>query len=382
MKKLFLLLFFIASCYQISDAQNTATLDNEKVLEYYQSQRYAEAAQYLQSIYKDGVDDPKALTQLAYANLMGGKYADAEKYYLKLYTQNPTSLPVLFSLADINTRRGNESKAKSYYQEVIKIDSANFSAYKKLAYLTKEDINNKKISYLLTANRLNPIDADIVFDLCEIYFKTGAFHKLKQTLEPALKADSTNLRLLKIKIPLHVAEKNYPEAIKTGEQILGYGDSSTFVLNNLGKSHFLSLDYQNALKYFLLISDKSADNETLLYNIGMSYRGIKDYKNAIPYLQNAIKEGVSPKIATYYGLLGDSFEMTNKNDDANNAYKKGLQFENNGSLLYNIALVYETKLNDKKNALTYYEQYLKTIDEKQQPKLIIFIKRKIEELKK
>ncbi|MNL26733.1 hypothetical protein D3C87_1482810 [compost metagenome] len=81
-------------------------------------------------------------------------------------------------------------------------------------------------------------------------------------------------------------------------------------------------------------------------------------------------------------MLGDSFEMTSKNEDANAAYKKGLQFENNGSLLYNIALLYETKLNDKKNAINYYEQYLKTIDGDKQPRLVIFIKNKIADLKK
>jgi hypothetical protein len=74
--------------------------------------------------------------------------------------------------------------------------------------------------------------------------------------------------------------------------------------------------------------------------------------------------------------------MTGKNDAANAAYKKGLQFENNGTLLYNIALLYETRLNDKKNAINYYEQYLKTIDPVKQPRQVIFIKNKIAELKK
>lgn len=183
-------------------------------------------------------------------------------------------------------------------------------------------------------------------------------------------------------MPINMASRNYSEAIKTGHVLLNYGDSSTFVLNNLAKSYFLLLDYPNALKYFLIIKDRAFDNEGLYYNIGLSYRGVKDFKNAIPYFEKAIKEGVSPKIATYYGLLGDSYESINQNEAANKAYKKGLQFENNGSLLYNIALVYETKLNDKKNAINYYDQYLKTIDPKSQPKLITFIKNKIEELKK
>lgn len=382
MKKFFLLFIFIAIQFQISGAQDTTALDKEKLLEYYQSQRYPDAVQYLQTIFKQETEDPKELNQLAYANLMAGNYSIAEMNYLKLYSQNPSALTVLFGLADVNIRRGNDFKAKSYYLQVIKIDSNNFNAYKQLAQLSKPDVMEDRLKYLSKAHQLNPVDADVAADLCEIYFIKDDLAKLQKTLEPALKADSSNLKLLKVKMSSNVAEKKYQEAIKIGEQLMALGDSSTLVLNNQGKSHFLSLEYQNSLQYFLRIKDPAADVETLMYHIGMSYRGVKDYKNSISYFQNAIKEGVSPKTATYYGLLGGSLEMVNKNEEAINAYKKGLQFENNGSLLYNLALMYETKLNDKKNAISYYELYLKTIDEKKQPKQIIFIKRKIEDLKK
>lgn len=379
MKKLFLL-FSVLFVHQISIAQTKP--DQEKLLEYYQAQRYAEAALYLQSIYREDTENLKELTQLAYANLMANKLPEAEKNYLKLHAQQPTSLPVLFSLANINTRRGNELAAKQYFLEIIKIDSTNFNAYRSLADLSKGELNKNKINYLTKANQLNPSDPDVAFDLSEFFFKLGMMKKADEILDIALKADTTNLRLLKMKMPIAMGNKNYTESIQTGQTLLAYGDSSTFVLNNLGKSYFLLLDYQNALKYFLIIKDQSLDNEGLSYNIGLSYRGLKDYKSAIPYFETAVKEGISPKIATYYGLLGDSFESVNQNEQANTAYKKGLQFENNGSLLYNIALVYEIKLNDKKNAISYYEQYLKSIDPEKQPKLIIFIKNKIAELKK
>ncbi|MNX99639.1 Beta-barrel assembly-enhancing protease [compost metagenome] len=313
---------------------------------------------------------------------MAGKLSEAENNYLKLYAKQPGNIPVLFSLANISMRRGNDEKAKSYYKEVIKADSNSFSAYKQLAALSREGDAGDKIKYLISANKLNPAEPDVAFDLCELYFKLKRFSNAQKILEPALKADSLNLRLLKMKMPIDMSVLNYKASIQTGQQLLSYGDSSSFVLNNLAKSYYLMLDYQNALKYFLLAGEKLDGNEALFYNIGLSYRGIKDYKNAIPYLQKAIKDGISPNIATYYGLLGDSFEMTSKNEDANAAYKKGLQFENNGSLLYNIALLYETKLNDKKNAINYYEQYLKTIDGDKQPRLVIFIKNKIADLKK
>ena len=381
MKKQIKLIVALLIC-QLGSLNAQTTLDNNKLLELYQTQRYTEAATYLQSIYKEDTQDPKELSQLAYANLMAGKLPEAEKSYMKLYTQQPTNLSTLFSLANISIRRGIDEKAKGYYEEILKLDSTNFNVYKQLASLNKGDINTEKIKYLRKANTLNPTDADVAFDLCEIYFKMNFFAGADKVLQPALAADSTNLQLLKMKMPISMANKKYDESIATGFKLLSFGDSSTFVLNNLAKSYFLKLDYQNALKYFLIINDKSFDNEGLYYNIGLSYRGVKDYKNAAPYFEKAIKEGISNKIASYYGLLGDSFEEINKNEQANVAYKRGLLFENNGSLLYNIALVYETKLNDKKSAINYYEQYLKSINEKEQPKLIIFIKNKITELKK
>jgi tetratricopeptide (TPR) repeat protein len=206
--------------------------------------------------------------------------------------------------------------------------------------------------------------------------------KAAAVIAPALKADSANLQLLKMKMPINTAENKYKESIATGQKLLGLGDSSTFVMNNLGKAYYLTLDYKNALKYFLLIKENTTDNEALYYNIARSYRGVKDYSNTALYLQKAIKEGVSPLAASYYGLLGDSFENLGKNSEANQAYMKGLDFENDGSLLYNIAQVYENKLNDKKNAISYYEQYIKTIDKVKQPKLIRFINTKIEDLKR
>jgi len=380
MKKI-LLFFMLINAIQTASAQDSLKVDNEKLVEFYQTQRYAEAADYLKSIYQADTQNPKELAQLAYVNLMAGKLPEAENNYLKLHTLQPTNLPAILSLAGISNRRADAKKAKAYYLEALKIDSTNFNIYKQLASLTNE-LDPERIKYLQKANALNPVEADVAFDLAELFYKMNFFDKASAVLEPALAADTANLQLLKMKMPISISTKQYKDAISTGQKLLSYGDSSTFVLNNLGKSYYLTLDYQNALKAFLGIKIQGGDGESLYYNIARSYRGVKDYNNAVIYMQKAIKEGVSPLVASYYGLLGDSFENLNKNEDANKAYKKGLDFENDGSLLYNIALVYENRLNDKKNAINYYEQYLKTIDKAKQPKLINFIKGKIDELKR
>jgi len=385
-RKLILLLIIGSNTFNVHAQDNDKQIaepDKGLLLEYYQSQHYEDAAKYLQQFYNPDLQDVKILSQLGYANLMAGMLPEAENIYLKLYEQQPSNLPVLFNLATIQEKRGNEQKAKSYYKQIIAIDSNNFIAYKQLALLNKEGAITERVKYLKKAIELNPKEADVIVDLCQIYFKMNLHNQASEILEPALKADSANRQLLKTKIPISIAKKKYNEAIQTGQKLLSYGDSSTFVMSNLANSYFSVLDYKNALTYFLKIKDGSIDNETLFYNLALTYRGLKDYNNANLYLNKAIMEGISAKTASYYGLLGDSFESINKNEEAISTYKRGLLFENNGSLYYNIALVYENKLNDKKNAIAYYNLYLKNFKEiNKSPKLALFIKNKIEDLKR
>ncbi|TDQ08578.1 tetratricopeptide repeat protein [Pedobacter metabolipauper] len=373
-------LFFILIGVQFSNAQSGIKLDNEKLLDYYQTQRYAEAALYLQSIFKEDTENPKEIAQLAYANIMANKLTEAQKNYLKLYAQQPKNLAILFNLATINIKRGNNEKAKGYYQEILTIDSTNYRVYKQLADISPNLV--EKFSFLLKANKLNPIDGEIAFDLTQFYLDMKDYARAKSTLYPALNADTANLQLLKMKVPICLFMKEFDESIATGLRLLSYGDSSNFVVSNMAKSYYSKLDYTNALKYFLMVDVTTFDAEALSYNLGLTYRGLKDYKNSIPQFKAAIKAGISDGISRYYGLLGDSYERVDQNDEANAAYKKGLNFDNDGSLLYNIALVYESKLNDKKNAIVYYERYLNTIKPEIQPKLIGFLKEKIVELKK
>lgn len=314
MKKL-VLLFFACTFYQLGQAQTTDSLDREKLLQYYEAQQYAEAALYLQNFNKDS-SDVKKIKQIAYANLMAGNFVEAKEFYL----------------------------------QVIKIDSNDFNAYKQLAKLENDAQRLTKKTYLLKANQLNTTDAEVAAQLADIYIKNNLFSKADEILKPALNADSANLQLLNIKMPLDMVLKRYKEAIQTGKSLIKSGKTPA---------------------------------ENLLHQMAISYREIKDYKSATIYLEQAIKEGISPKIASYYGLLGDSYESMKQNKEAIEIYKRGLFFENNGSLYYNIALVYEDKLNDKKSAINYYTQYLNSIkDTEKQRRHIAFIKNKIEELKR
>lgn len=382
MKKLFYLIFAL-SIPLAALAQTTTALDQDKLLEFYQSQRFMEAANYLSTVYSPNTDNPKELAQLAYSNMMAGNLSTAEKSYAKLYTLQPNSLSVLFNLASINRRRGDEAKSKFYYMEIIKIDSMNFNVYKQLAAMVTNPIAPEKLFYLKKANAIQPTNPDVAFELASSLNLLKRNDTAYVVLQTALAADSSNMSLLKAKMPVCIVLDKLEETIKTGDQLMAYGDSSSYVLNNLGKAYYIKKNYQKALDKFLDIEKLQQQNESTLYYTSLCYRELNDFTKATEYMKLTIKEGISVYESKYYKILGEIYEKNSMIKTANQAYHKSLDFENDGGVYYNLGLLNDFKMNNKKDALKYYNQYLASKPDPEKMKEVIdYVKFRITELKK
>ncbi|SMD09479.1 tetratricopeptide repeat protein [Pedobacter nyackensis] len=376
MKKL--LYFILTLCTSSALAQSSNTIDKEKLIEFYQSQRYTEATAYLQIVYGAETDQPKELAQIAYTNLMAGNLAVAEKSYLKLYRQQPASLPVLFNLAAISIRRGDEGKAMSFYKEIIKIDSMNFNVYKQLASLVLNPVSPEKIGYLEKANKINPTHPDVAFDLATSYNKLNKNDSAYHVLDVALIADTANLSLLKAKMPVCIALLKMDETIQTGVKLMVYGDSSGYVLSNLGKAYYLNKEYQKAIDMYNVIERLQQSTESSFYYTSLCYKELKNYAKAADYMKLSIKEGISPYISNYYQILGEIYELTGMIKDANLAYHKSFDFENTGGAYYNLGLINDFKMDNKKAALKYYHLYLASKPDPEKRKEVIkYVKMRI-----
>src|ERR1700744_6757413 len=88
-------------------AQQTTPADNALLLDYYQTQRFDKAADYLKKTYPEPINAIKILKALAYCSQMDGKLPEAQAYYERVYALDSTSTSILFSLGNINMRRGN-----------------------------------------------------------------------------------------------------------------------------------------------------------------------------------------------------------------------------------------------------------------------------------
>lgn len=359
MKNLFLLITLLGLNLSLY-AQNNQALDKEKLFDFYQSQRYADAAQYLKSIYGEEPDNFKILSQMGYCFLMAGNNVEAEKFYGRAYILQPQNLPILFSLASINNKRGNTEKARKYYGEIVKTDSNNFNVYKLLANMyssPKED--SVKLIYLLKANKINPLEGDVAADLAEVHSNYQQYEKAYDVLDIAIKGDSDNLVLQRAKLPVANQLKRYAEVIASGEKLLKDG-ADAGVIKDVAKAYYYTKKYQKAIDLFKVLEVAAMQNEATLYYTSLSYRALKNYQQAAIYTKKTIDEAISPNTSSYYSLLGLVYEENNQLSLANAAYKKGLQFKVVPTLYYRMAVFYDTKLKQGKNALKYYNLYLKS----------------------
>ncbi|MFC4211367.1 tetratricopeptide repeat protein [Pedobacter lithocola] len=379
MKNFLLLLFFIFISPSLF-AQGKSSLDKEKLFDFYQNQKYAEAANYLKSIYGEDVSDAKTLSQIGYCYLMSGNTAEAEKYYAKVNIQQPNNLPTLFSLASINWRRGNADKAKLYYGEIVKIDSNNFTVYKLLAdILTTKD--SLRSVYLIKANKLNPTEADVAYDLADVYAGLQKYAIAYKILNIAIDADSGNIILKKAILPIANFLKKYDEVILSGEKILQVNQDA-LVIKDVAKAYYFTKNYDKAIVKFKLLETMAMQNEATLYYTSLSYRALKNYPAAVAYRKRTIEEGISTNTSSYYALLGLVYEESDKLALANSAYQKGLEFKAEPNIYYRLALLYDLKYKQIKQANKYYNLYLKSkpnpIKDKDEIK---YVKIRMEELK-
>jgi len=355
--KSILLFFLFSTIYLVGYTQENPSIDKEKLFDLYQTQRYAEAGDYLKGAYGEETSDLKALTQIGYCFLMAGNNVEAEKFYIKAYSLQPQSLPTLFSLANISTKRGNSAKAKLYYGEIAKIDSNNFNVYKLLANLYIQD--SVKLVYLLKANQINPKEGDVASDLAEVYSTYQDYEKAYRILDVAIQADSENLVLQRAKLPVANQLKKYSEVIASGERLLK-DETDAAVVKDVAKAYYFTKQYQKAIDLFKVLESLAMQNEATLYYTALSYRGLNNLTQSAIYTKKTIEEAISPNTPSYYALLGLVYQENEQTTLAAGAFKKGLQFAPNSTLYYRLAILYDTKLNQHKTALTYYKLFMKS----------------------
>lgn len=380
MKSLYISLIIICFIPTVYGQQGNKA-DDALLLEYYQNQRFADAADYLKKTYPEPVTDLKILRSLAYSSQMAGRLPDAEGYYERLYSSDTTNTAILFSLGNIMARRGDNVKALFYFKKILLKDSTNFSVYKQMGSMSQNagDLTDA-IKYDEKANQINPHEPDVAYDLSSFYINTKKYKKADTVVSEALKADTANLLLLLSKAQVDYNLEKYPETVLECTKLINYGQRQNLVISTLGTSYFELKDYNNCINAFKLLEETNTATEISYYCTGMSYKGLGNQPMAISYFEKAIKAAISNHVNSYYGELADSNSQLHEVKSAVAAYQKSLLYGELPLTYYDIASLYDVQLKKKGLALKYYKKYVKSDPPHDQKPYVIYSKRRIKEL--
>jgi tetratricopeptide (TPR) repeat protein len=375
-------LFLVIISFHVSlCAQQPVKPDDALLLDYYQSQRFAEAADYLKKTYPEPVTEVKALSSLAYASAMAGRLPEADDYYQRLYAKDTTNTGVLFSLGSINARRGDNLKALSFYKKILLRDSTNFSVYKQMATLSRSSGNfAEAILYFQKANKLNPVEPDVAYDLGTFYINLKLYKKADTTVTTALQADTANLLLLYAKAEIGYRLDKFAETITVCNKLMQAGDRNSMIINMLGTSYYKLKNYGDCITAFKLLEESKTSSETSYYYTAMSYKALGRQAEAVIYFDKAIKEAISANANSYFSEMADSFDKIHLLKSAVNAYQKSLLYGVMPLTYYALANLYDTEMKNKNLALKYYTKYLKSQPPKDQKPYTAYAERRVYEL--
>jgi tetratricopeptide (TPR) repeat protein len=363
-------------------AQQPAKADDALLLEYYQTQRFADAADYLKKTYPEPIIELKTLSSLAYASQMAGRLPDAEAYYQRIYTADTTNTTILFSIGSINARRGDNLKAIAWYKKILLRDSTNFNVYKQMASLSQNMGNIlEAINYLQKANKINAAEPDVAYDLTNFYITLKLFTKADTVVTTALQADTSNLLLLDGKAQAVYHLKKYTETVTLCNKLIQAGNQTSLIINMLGTSYFNLINYNDCITTFKLLEQSNTASETSYYYTAMSYKALGKQATAVSYLDKAITEAVSPNVDSYYSEIGDSYDHMHQLKNAVKAYQKSLLYGIIPLTYYELANMYDMELKNKQLARSYFKKYLNSAPPQNQHAYIIYAKSRIEQLK-
>lgn len=176
------------------------------------------------------------------------------------------------------------------------------------AYANVQDSEKKEVAYMLG----------------HLYYADHQNEKAFQYFDE-IKDDPKFARVIKpYYVQLYFNEKNYPQAIAEGNQLLNEDLSDEYkreVHKIIGESYFMQGDYASAYPHLKIYADQKANfSDSDLYEMGFVAAQIKNYEAAVNYYNQLINSQSATAQNAYY-QLGNAYLQTGKKQEALAAYR-------------------------------------------------------------
>lgn len=302
--------------------------------------------------------------ELLYANYLfkTGQYPKAKLYLLKYKDNN------LFNkLISVLEFENNYQLAIDLIEKEISSDSTNVYLLSHLAENYYQiDSLNLAIYWYEKALIINQNDQLIIEKLAKYYFKDKAYRISVQKCDIALQNDSLNKNFIKIKGMASMNIPNYETAQNCFKFLYENGDSSNFILKNLGVCEFNNSSFVSSRDHLLLAFQFDPNDYEICYFLGKGYLNSPYPEKGLFYF-NRVDSLLQPDLNILSALYLEKqsiYNSINKYEEALNCYKIAHKYNPKPEYLFYIASMYETNFKNSEKALEYYNLFLQKLPTK------------------
>ena len=332
---------------------------------YISTYQFDKALELLSECYIKDPQNTDYLLKIAYCHSQSGRYPDAKLFYNEALKVDSLNLIAISSLGSLYEGENNYLKARGYYQQLIQADTSNSYYFKRNGFLALR-LNDpiSAIEYFQKAHLLNKVDIEVIHQLGAIYLALEELDYADQMIQKGLHTDPNNIKLLQTKARIHHKRKEHPEVVAAIEKTMVQGDTIDYYQMMMGVSYIHLDSVDTAIYHLERILAREKDTEHTHHYLGLAYRTKGELEKAETHFQRAIEKGISEQVGEYHAGLATIMEEKGELREAIRFYEKAKEYGAGGENIFHLARSCDLYYKDKKIALRYYEQYLRTRDNK------------------
>lgn len=295
------------------NAQNVYTFEDALAL--IQEKKFTEAKVVLTEMLKSDDKNPEIWKNMGLCNVNLDLKEKAFLDFKRVVDLTPDDATSWFYLANMADKLGNVDVAETAYKKVIELRPDYLDAYKSLVIMFMQSNQPEKIEqYEQSIFELGSSDYQIFYMIGTVYMAAGKYDKAIQLFEKSLEVHpnhplmlnnlgSANLAIGRLKEALAAFEASYEadgtnpvthynisvaaRFLKDFQKSYKFAKSAyeleptPFYLTSMANTALDSGDYEDAIKYFEILSSQEPDKVIHKFNLGCAYEGIKDYDKAL-----------------------------------------------------------------------------------------------------
>ena len=290
-----------------------------------------------------------------------GMYDLAEPFFKKLCDMDSLNWAYAYHLTSIYMQQERYDDAIAVYTKLWNSDPQNFDYLNRIGYATmKKGEHDQAMEIFYKALGIEEQNVAAMRNLAYIYTMRGEYDTALVLLGEGIKIEPENKAILNSRAEINFALNYKKRAMDDYLSILAMGDTTVMYLKRIGIGYSYNLQFDLAAEFFeraLLLDPK--DYEICAY-LGQAYQKEDEYEKS-EYYYNMEIDLLYPMQRQMLSTMGTLASMQLAEEDISKAldnYKKSLNSSFNLSTIMQIANIYDAKLNDRENAIKYYEMFL------------------------